>query len=196
MDLLSRDSSGELAFASDSDNSIVEETITSEEVKDGNRYKNIYVNDIGKAVQDSMIESPSPTEAFFQDEDEKMTVKEYFHDRMRAIDLKKHAVWNMNQVTTEFAQELTPVLKKTSNALLTGQLKSESAQDVFDCTPDEILMTLTNYNWSNTIRTRDGRVQDVLTDLDNIYVVHRMSLWQRDKRSSPLVALIDMTIDV
>ena len=40
--------------------------------------------------------------------------------------MKKHAVWNMNQVTTQFAQAIKPVLKKTCNALLSGQLKSDN----------------------------------------------------------------------
>lgn len=102
----------------------------------------------------------------------------------------------MNQVTTEFAQSIKPVLRKTGNALLSGQLKSDNAQDVFDCTPDDILMRLSNYNWSHNIKTTDGKVHDVLPDLDNIYVRLRWDLWLKDKRESPIVILIDMTIDV
>jgi hypothetical protein len=104
----------------------------------------------------------------------------------------------MNQVTTEFAQVIKPVLKKTSYALLSGQLKADNNNnlDVFDCTPDDILVALSNYNWSYNIKMKDGKVHDVLTDLDNIYVVHRMKEYKKNKRESPYVMLTDMTIDV
>ena len=124
-------------------------------------------------MQDSIIEPETP-EVFYQEEEEKATLKTYFHEKLKSMDIKKFSVWNMNQVTTEFAQAMKPVLRKTGNALLSGQLKSDNVQDVFDCTPDDILVTLSNYNWSHNIKMSDGKIHDVLTDLDNIYVVHRM----------------------
>ena len=57
-------------------------------------------------------------------------------------------------------------------------------------------MALSNYNWAYNIRLRDGKVHDVLTDLDNIYVVHRMKEFKKNNRESALVTLADMTIDV
>lgn len=75
------------AFDSESETSNFEETPTP--LKDTPpMQKNALKTDyLGNAVQDLIVEPETP-QTFFQEEDEKLTLKEYFQEKMKSVDPK------------------------------------------------------------------------------------------------------------